>query len=99
MISPGLYLYFKVVLGGDSPLGASLIAGLEKEGYIVITSVSDPDSVAVIEANGNGFVRALVYDPSEVRLSCIHASELHTDLNPNVAFYSATLPSIPESDT
>ena len=55
-----------VVLGGDSPLGAPLIAGLEKEGYIVITSVSDPDAVAEVEAPGNGFVRALVLDPLEV---------------------------------
>ena len=47
-------------------MGPSLISGLEKEGYIVITSVSDPDSVSKIEACGNGFVRALVFDPSEV---------------------------------
>lgn len=62
----GTYPWCVVVLGGDNPLGAPLIAGLEREGYIVITSVSDPDSIAEIEANGNGFVRALVFDPREV---------------------------------
>ena len=56
------------MLGGDSPLGPALISGLEKEGYIVITSVSDPDAVAKIEETGNGYVRALVFDPSEVSL-------------------------------
>ncbi|EJD05697.1 uncharacterized protein FOMMEDRAFT_139062 [Fomitiporia mediterranea MF3/22] len=54
-----------VVLGGDAPLGPSLISGLVKEGYIVITSVSNPDSVAETEATGNGYVRALVFDPTE----------------------------------
>lgn len=57
----------QVVLGGDSPLAGPLISGLVKEGYIVITSVSDPDVVAEIEAKGNGYVRALVFDPNEVR--------------------------------
>ena len=50
------------------PLGAPLISGLVKEGYIVITSVSNPDSVAEVEAAGNGYVRALVFDPAEVSL-------------------------------
>ncbi|KAI5124295.1 hypothetical protein M0805_008903 [Coniferiporia weirii] len=54
-----------VVLGGDTPLGRPLISGLENEGYIVITSVSNPDAVAEIEACGNGYVRALVFDPCE----------------------------------
>ncbi|KAH8117187.1 hypothetical protein DFH11DRAFT_1573658 [Phellopilus nigrolimitatus] len=54
-----------VVLGGDTPLGPALIAGLEREGYIVITSVSNPDAVAETEAGGNGYVRALVFDPLE----------------------------------
>lgn len=47
-------------------LGPALISGLVKEGYIVITSVSDPDAVAEVEALGNGYVRALVFDPTEV---------------------------------
>lgn len=56
------------MLGGDTPLGPALISGLEKEGYIVITSVSNPDAVAEIEAIGNGYVRALVFDPKEACL-------------------------------
>ena len=56
------------MLGGDTPLGPALIQGLEKEGYIVITSVSNPDAVADIEASGNGYVRALVFDPKEVNV-------------------------------
>lgn len=56
------------MLGGDTPLGPALISGLEKEGYIVITSVSNPDAVAEIEATGNGYVRALVFDPKEACL-------------------------------
>lgn len=57
---------YQVVLGGDLPLGPPVISGLVKEGYIVITSVSNPDAVPEVEANGNGYVRALVFDPSEV---------------------------------
>lgn len=55
-----------MVLGGDSPLGPPLISDLERKGYIVITSVSSPEAVDEIEAQGNGYVRALVLDPSEV---------------------------------
>ena len=56
-----------MVLGADSPLGPALISGLEKEGYIVIASVSTPDAVDDIESIGRGYVRALVLDPTEVR--------------------------------
>ncbi|KAL1944414.1 hypothetical protein VTO73DRAFT_2844 [Trametes versicolor] len=54
-----------VVLGGDSPLGLSLIQDLEKKGYIVITSVSTPEAVEEIESKCHGYVRALVLDPTE----------------------------------
>ncbi|THG99826.1 hypothetical protein EW026_g2587 [Hermanssonia centrifuga] len=54
-----------VVLGGDSPLGLPLILDLEKEGYIVITSVSTPEAVDDIEKRSHGYVRAIVLDPSE----------------------------------
>jgi len=54
-----------VVLGGDTPLGPVLILGLEKEGYIIITSVSNPDAVAEIETTGNGDGRVLVFNPKE----------------------------------
>ncbi len=60
-------LHFIVVLGGDSPLGLPLILDLEKEGYIVITSVSTPEAVDDIEKRSHGYVRAIVLDPSEVR--------------------------------
>ncbi|CAL1705225.1 unnamed protein product [Somion occarium] len=54
-----------VILGGDTPLGLPLILDLEVKGYIVITSVSTPEAVEEIEARTNGYVRALVLDPSE----------------------------------
>ncbi|KAH8106858.1 hypothetical protein BXZ70DRAFT_915360 [Cristinia sonorae] len=54
-----------VVLGGDSSLGLSLILDLEKQGYIVITSVSSPEAVDVVEQQCHGYVRALVLDPTE----------------------------------
>ncbi|KLO10533.1 hypothetical protein SCHPADRAFT_999487 [Schizopora paradoxa] len=54
-----------VVLGADTPLGLPLVQGLEKEGYIVIASVSTAEAVSAIESAGNGFVRALVLDPQE----------------------------------
>ena len=57
-----------MVLGGDSPLGLPLILDLEKKGYIVVTSVSAPEAVEKIESKCRGYVRALVLDPTEVRL-------------------------------
>ena len=40
----------------------------------MITSVSDPDAVAEVEAPGNGFVRALVFDSSEVGFKTLFIS-------------------------
>ena len=57
---------FAVVLGGDSPFAPPLIAQLERKGYIVITSVENPDSVDAIERQSHGYVRALVLDPNLV---------------------------------
>lgn len=54
-----------VVLGGDHPLGLPLIIELEQKGYIVITSVSTPETVSSIENKGHGYVKALVLDPNE----------------------------------
>ena len=88
-----------VVLGGDSPLGAPLIAGLEKEGYIVITSVSDPDAVAEIEANGNGFVRALVFEPNEVFPSYVRSETTVLISCSHLAFYFTAVPPVFESDS
>ncbi|KAI0780424.1 hypothetical protein BD413DRAFT_488945 [Trametes elegans] len=54
-----------VVLGGDSPLGLPLIQDLEKKAYIVIASVSTPEAVEEVESKCQGYVRALVLDPTE----------------------------------
>ncbi|KDQ60890.1 hypothetical protein JAAARDRAFT_55627 [Jaapia argillacea MUCL 33604] len=54
-----------VVLGGDTPLALPLILHLERQGYIVITSVATPEAVDEIEQRGHGYVRALVLDPTE----------------------------------
>ena len=62
-----------MVLGGDSPLGLPLILDLERQGYIVITSVSGPDAVDEIERHTHGYVRAIVLDPCEVRTLCLEA--------------------------
>ena len=69
-----------VVLGGDTPLGPPLIAGLEKEGYIVITSVASTNAVSSLESTGNGYVRALVLDPAEVSKSA-NAYSLNADIS------------------
>ncbi|THH27049.1 hypothetical protein EUX98_g7133 [Antrodiella citrinella] len=54
-----------VVLGGDLPLGLPLILDLEKQGYIVITSVSSSEAADELESQCHGYVRALVLDPAE----------------------------------
>ncbi|KZT26579.1 hypothetical protein NEOLEDRAFT_1241033 [Neolentinus lepideus HHB14362 ss-1] len=54
-----------VVLGGDTPLGLPLIVELEKQGFIVITSVAVPEAADEIETKCHGYVRALIFDPSE----------------------------------
>ncbi|EIN07208.1 hypothetical protein PUNSTDRAFT_53579 [Punctularia strigosozonata HHB-11173 SS5] len=54
-----------VVLGGDTPLGLPLILELERQGYIVIASVSTPEAADALERKCHGYVRALVLDPSE----------------------------------
>ncbi|TCD66178.1 hypothetical protein EIP91_001671 [Steccherinum ochraceum] len=55
----------QVVLGGDSPLGLPLILDLEKQGYIVIASVSSSEAADEVESQCHGYVRALVLDPNE----------------------------------
>lgn len=56
---------FVVVLGGDTPYGLALVHDLEKNGFIVITSVPTPEAVEQIEHQSQGYVRAIVLDPSE----------------------------------
>ena len=47
-------------------MGLPLILELEKQGYIVVTSVSSPEAVSNIESKGHGYIRALILDPNEV---------------------------------
>ncbi|PFH54259.1 hypothetical protein AMATHDRAFT_53151 [Amanita thiersii Skay4041] len=54
-----------VVLGGDTLYALPLIVALEKRGYIIIASVSTPEACTVLESKCQGYVRALVLDPSE----------------------------------
>ena len=56
-----------MVLGGDSLYASPLISDLEKKGYIVIASVSTPEGVDALESKYNGYVKAHVLDPFEVR--------------------------------
>lgn len=56
-----------VLLGADSPLGHLVIHDLRANDYIVIASVSTPESVSEVERLGKGFVKALVLDPTDVR--------------------------------
>lgn len=54
-----------VLLGADSPLGHLVIHDLRANDYIVIASVSTPESVSEVERLGKGFVKALVLDPTD----------------------------------
>ncbi len=57
----------QVVLGGDTPYGRPIIHEFEKRGYIVIASVSNSEAAETLESHCQGFVKALVLDPFEVR--------------------------------
>ncbi|KAK2466830.1 hypothetical protein APHAL10511_001088 [Amanita phalloides] len=54
-----------VLLGGDTTFALPLILDLERKGYIVIASVSNPEACTTLENQCQGYVRALVLDPSE----------------------------------
>jgi hypothetical protein len=56
-----------VLLGADNPVAVPLMLALEKKGFIIIASVATPEGVERVERAGNGYVRALVLDPFEVR--------------------------------
>lgn len=47
-----------------------MILDLEKKGYIVIASVATPEDVDPLERQTQGYVKALVLDPYEVRVIC-----------------------------
>jgi hypothetical protein len=57
-----------VLLGGDTIFALPLVQDLEKKGYVVIASVSTPEACSALENKCQGYVRALVLDPSEVSL-------------------------------
>ncbi|KAJ3723706.1 hypothetical protein C8R42DRAFT_467375 [Lentinula raphanica] len=48
----------------DTPYGLPLILTLEQKEFIVITSVSSPESLEPLEKHCHGWVRALVTDPN-----------------------------------
>ena len=56
-----------VVLGGDEPLAFPLIDSLQQCGYIVIASVRTPQAAEELERTSNGYLRAIVLDPTDVR--------------------------------
>ncbi|KAJ7721544.1 hypothetical protein DFH07DRAFT_946852 [Mycena maculata] len=70
-----------VVLGGDSPLALPLIIDLERKGYIVIASVSNPDFGANLERRCHGYVRALVLDPNEPTTVAVFLRSLSSALS------------------
>lgn len=57
-----------VVLGADSPHGRDLALDLERRGFVVVATVSDPREVDVLEKLGRGWLKVLVLDPNEVRV-------------------------------
>ncbi|GAA6005016.1 uncharacterized protein JCM10292_002599 [Rhodotorula paludigena] len=54
-----------VVLGADSPHGTDLALDLERRGFVVVATVSDPAQVDVLEKLGRGWLKVLVLDPHE----------------------------------
>jgi hypothetical protein len=55
-----------VVLGGDTPYALPAILELEKQGYIIIASVSTSEAIDILESQSRGYVKAHVLDPFEV---------------------------------
>ncbi|GAA5910290.1 uncharacterized protein JCM6883_001143 [Sporobolomyces salmoneus] len=54
-----------LVLGADSTEGREIALDLEKKGWVVIATVSDPDEVERLERQGRGWIKVLVLDPTE----------------------------------
>lgn len=57
-----------LVLGADSVEGREIALDLEKKGWVVIATVSDPEQVDKLEREGRGWIKVLVLDPTEVSL-------------------------------
>jgi hypothetical protein len=64
------------VLGGDTPYALPAILELEKEGYIVIASVSNSEAIEILECQCKGYVKAHVLDPFEVCTACCAVIQL-----------------------
>jgi len=69
-----------LVLGADSIEGREIALDLEKKGWVVIATVSDPDQVDRLERQGRGWIKVLVLDPSEV--SSLPFSSIRTTDSP-----------------
>ncbi|GAA6023036.1 hypothetical protein JCM11491_000369 [Sporobolomyces phaffii] len=54
-----------LVLGADSVQGREIALDLEKRGWVVIATVSDPDMVDKLEREGRGWIKVLVLDPAQ----------------------------------
>ncbi|GAA5851394.1 hypothetical protein JCM3766R1_000622 [Sporobolomyces carnicolor] len=54
-----------LVLGADTVAGREIALDLEKRGWVVIATVSDPDEVDRLEREGRGWIKVLVLDPRE----------------------------------
>ncbi|BGP45869.1 hypothetical protein JCM10450v2_001704 [Rhodotorula kratochvilovae] len=54
-----------IVLGADSPQGRDIALDLERRGFVVVATVTDPREVDVLEKLSRGWIKALVLDPNE----------------------------------
>ncbi|GAA5919757.1 hypothetical protein JCM1841_005839 [Sporobolomyces salmonicolor] len=54
-----------LVLGADSAAGRELALDLERRGFVVVATVSDPNEVDALEKTSRGWIKVLVLDPNE----------------------------------
>lgn len=92
-----------LVLGADTVAGREIALDLEKRGWVVIATVSDPDEVDRLEREGRGWIKVLVLDPREVRrffLSFLFEKRKEkltsgTRASASVVFVRVSLPEVP----
>lgn len=63
-----------VVLGADSGVGREVALDLERRGFVVIATVTEPREVDVLEKLSRGWMKVLVLDPNEVPSSLTSSS-------------------------
>lgn len=63
-----------MVLGGDEPLAFPMIESLQQCGYIVVASVRTPEAAEELERTSEGYLRAIVLNPSDV---CVLKERIH----------------------